>query len=538
MTPMPALGCALAWGRVLAVFLADVALLRAGGTTGGRAGWWAAAVLAAGLTAAALLRWRGTPMLTLAWRAAISRRTALRPPPGEVADYERTCGQGPVGIRAVGPHLVAVVAVDGPAHSPSALDHHRVASLAKLPVAAVAEGLRQFDLTLEGIDIISVGARRAPERHHSYAPVYSSLVGNHPAMGQRRTWVVARFDATRSARAILWRESVAATVSAAAEWLAQELTGRRCPARVLTAEQIRHADIELLAGVDLSQARRGWGRLRHPGGYVQTYWLSPRDISSDNIDRLWAPDTEATAVTVQLRLTPAGATTVGVLARYHTGAPLPEPPLSGLNPLTGRHDAGLAAGLITPRSTLDLPARQRSDDDEPLAVAIGASGIIVGSNATGHPLLVDVGAPTGASTVTIAGELALTVQVALRAAATGYQVLVHTERPQRWKQVTGAGLALVGPGGLDDALPPTRRRWMVVYDQVSGTAPQRAAVTVRTVPAGTVTGADIHIEQDDARNAVIRTWAFRYRLRIDLDYERQRVDAAPQPAASTREGAR
>lgn len=526
MTPAPALGVALSWGRVVAVFLADVALLWAGTAAGGRAGWWAAAVLAVVLSAAALLCWRGTPMLTLAQRTAVSGRAELHPPAGEVADYERTCGQGPVGIRAVGTHLVAVVAVDGPAHSPSALDHHRVASLATLPVAAIAESLRQFDLTLAGIDIISIGARRAAERHHSYAPVYSGLVGNHPAMGQRRTWVVARLDATRSAPAIIWRESIAATLSAAVEGIAQELTGRRCPARVLSAEQIRDADSELLAGVDLTQARRGWGWLRHPGGYVQTYWMSPRDISTDTIDRLWAPDTEATAVTVQLRLNPTGATTVGVLARYHTPTPLSEPPLSGLNPLTGRHDAGMAAGLITARSVLSVPARQRHDDDEPLAVAIGATGIILGSNATGHPLLIDLGAPAGASTVTIAGELALTVQVALRAAATGYQVLVHTDRPQRWKQVTGPGLHLVGPGGLDDALPPTRRRWMVVYDQLGGTAPQRADVTVRTVPAGTATGADIHIEQDGARNAVIRTWALRYRLRIDLDYERRRVEVA------------
>ncbi len=205
--------------------------------------------------------------------------------------------------------------------------------------------------------------------------------------------------------------------------------------------------------------------------------------------------------------------------------------MSGLNPLTGRHDVGLAAGSITARAPLAVPSRELSDDAESLDVAIGATGIVVGSNATGHPLLVDLGFPTAASTVTIAGELALTVQVALRAAATGYQVLVHTDRPQHWKQVTGAGLRLVGPGGLDAQLPLTRRRWMVVYDQVPGTSPEGAAVTVRTVPAGTASGADIHLEQEGARSAVIRTWAFRYRLRIDLDYERHLVDARPHRAA-------
>ncbi len=286
MRPMLALGAALGWPRVVAVFVADVALLWAGGAVAGRAGWWVAAVLAAALSVSALLRWRGAPLLTLAWRTVTSRGAALVVPAGEAADYDRTYGQGPVGIRGMGPYLVAVVAVDGQAHSPSALDHHRVASLATLPVAAVAQGLRQFDVTLEAIDIVSVGMRRASARHHNYAAVYSSLVGDHPAVGQRRTWLVARFDATASARAILWRESVAATLGAAAEWLAQELTSRRCPARVLTAAQIREADMELLAGADPAALHRGWSGLRHPDGYVQTYWMSPGDISSDTVDRL------------------------------------------------------------------------------------------------------------------------------------------------------------------------------------------------------------------------------------------------------------
>ena len=63
----------------------------------------------------------------------------------------------------MGPYLVAVVAVDGQPHSPSVLDHHRVESLATLPLDAVAAGLRQFDVTLDGIDIVSVGVAPRPE---------------------------------------------------------------------------------------------------------------------------------------------------------------------------------------------------------------------------------------------------------------------------------------------------------------------------------------------------------------------------------------
>jgi type VII secretion protein EccE len=230
--------------------------------------------------------------------------------------------------------------------------------LAKLPLEAVAAGLSQFDVSLQGIDIVSAGARRAPKTHHPYAPVYSTEVGDHPAVGQRSTWLVVRLDALASARAVVWRESVAATMSAAAEWLAAELTSLRIPARVLTAAQIRAADEAVLAGIDPKGLRPGWGRLRHAGGYAQTYWMSPGDISSTAIDRLWAPDTDATVVSVQLRRSDTGVITAGVMVRYHTGGPLAEPPLTGLNPFAGRHDAALRAGLLSASGGLAVPARE------------------------------------------------------------------------------------------------------------------------------------------------------------------------------------
>ncbi|MEE6140614.1 type VII secretion protein EccE [Mycobacterium sp. 050128] len=522
---------AASWARVVALFVVDVGLVALGTALAGRPGWWTGVGVAVVVAVLALLCWRGAPLLTLAWRSLTARRSRLGAPAGELADYERSFGSGPVGIRSVGPHLVAVVAVDGPPHSPSALDHQQVVSMATLPLEAVAAGLSQFDVCLEGIDIIGAGTRRASKAHHPYALIYSGEVGDHPAVGQRRTWLVVRLHALDSARAIVWRESVAATMSAAAEWLAAELTSLRIPARVLTAAEIRDADEAVLAGIDPTGLVSGWGRLRHAGGYVQTYWLSPGDISSTTINRLWAPDTDATVVSVQLRRNDNGSTTVGAMVRYHTGGPLAEPPLTGLNPAAGRHDAGLSAGLLAAGAgALAVPARELAAGEK-VAVPIGGTGIIIGRAAKGHPLLVDLRNPTELATVTIAGEFALLVQVALRAAATGYQVLVCTKRPQRWQEATGAGLQVVGAAGLAEQLPASQYPYMVLYDGVGGPAPAGAAVTLRTVGPRSASGADIHIEQDGAGAAVIRTWAFQYRLRINLDYERRLTDAGPRRVA-------
>jgi hypothetical protein len=241
-------------------------------------------------------------------------------------------------------------------------------------------------------------------------------------------------------------------------------------------------------------------------------------------------------VSVQLRRADDGFDTVGVMVRYHTGGPLAEPPLTGLNPFVGCHDAGLRTGLLAADSVvLAVPARTLTPRDltgkDKLTTPIGATGIIVGTSMHGHPLLVDLSDPTDLATMTIAGEFGLLVQVALRAAATGYQVLVCTEHPQRWRPATGAGLQLVGAAGLAEQLPASPYPYVVVYDRVGGPPPEGAAVTVRTVGARSASGADIHIEQDGPGAAVIRTWAFQYRLRINLDYERRLTDAGPRRAA-------
>ncbi|OBJ91078.1 type VII secretion protein EccE [Mycobacterium asiaticum] len=537
MTPASPVGLALGWSRLVAVFVADVALLGVGTVAGGRSGWWVGLIAAVLITAAALGCWRGAPVLTLAWRAVGARRGVLGVPAGRLADHERTFGSGPVGIRAVGAHLVAVVAVDGQPHSPSVLDYPRVVSMTALPLETVAAGLRQFDVRLEGIDVLSVGSRRAPRTHHPYAEAYSSEVGDHPAVGQRRTWLVVRLNAASSARAVLWRESVAATLTAAAEWVVQELTNLRIGARVLTADQIRTADQALLAGAESAELAPRWGHLRHPGGYVHTYWMSPRDINDANIDRLWTPDTQATVVSVQLRLTPAGATTVGVAVRYHSGSVLPEPPLSGLNPFTGRHDGALRAGMITADTVMGVPARELPAGQR-LRMPIGASGIIIGATASGHPLLIDLLDPTGPATMTIAGELALTAAIARRAAATGYQVQVCTQRPHRWKEITATGLQVMELAALAQQSLASGAPVLVVFDEVDGPIAQGAAVTVRIIAATSSSSADVHLAQDGPGHAVLRTWAIADRLRIDITEERRLTATVPASQPSHAVGRR
>ena len=168
------------------------------------------------------------------------RPALLEPDLGAVTvDHRPLWTAAPAAIRADGDDVLAVVAVDGPAHPPSVFDRARVEAATFVPVSVIAAALRQFDVTLAGIDIISVGRRRAPRSHHPYSATYTSMVGDHAAMGLRRTWCVLRMNRLDNAAAVVCRDSVAATLAACAARLAAELSARGIAARVLDRKSTR-----------------------------------------------------------------------------------------------------------------------------------------------------------------------------------------------------------------------------------------------------------------------------------------------------------
>jgi type VII secretion protein EccE len=523
-------GVALAWNRTLTAFVLAVAIAWAS-TTLLRGPWSlvAISVVALFMLAVVLVTWRGAPLSTLLWGRIGRRRVDLSNEAVEV-DHRLRWTTATSAIRGAGYDLVAVVAVDGPSHAPSVLDHHQVESAATLPVGVVADALRQYDVELSGIDIVSAGRRRAPVSHHHHSDIYTTIVGDHSAVGERRTWCVLRLNAFDNVAAVASRDSVAATLAACAQRLAIELSAHRCPARVVSSAELGDVDSALLAGIG-SEVHSGWGGLSTSSAHLATYTLTPAEISSATLDRLWSPDTDATATTVQLRPAPGGEVRIGAMVRYATAGPQLRPPLTGLNPLSGRHDLGLLSGLIRPAPPPVLAPRRTLVDDEGLRAPIGATGIIVGTLPSGHPLLVPLRSanPAATSSVTVAGDLALLVQIAQRSAATGMRVAVVTARPGPWRDANNVGLRVVRQ--LPAELPEDGRGMMVLYDHPQAATGPRAEVVVRAVERGSASVADVHLEQDSNTTAVIRTAEFQYRVRIDVRAERSQIEAAGRRAA-------
>jgi type VII secretion protein EccE len=389
MKAQPRLGLALSWPWITTAFLFDVAVLllatRLPIPVPPTVAWWVGVAVAAVVTLAVVVTYRGmTVASALArwawdvsagiWESSPDPEATLSPGCTPAIDHRRRFGRDVVGVREYQGQLVAVIAVAEPAGAPSGRHQRQTVPSATLPVAAVAAGLRQFDVRLDAIDIVSVRKRHVSEAADPSAP---PTVDDRPASVQRDTWLVLRMDPQHNVAAVAARDSVASTLAAAVERLADDLSGRRCTARPLTGDELAEVDTAVAAGLQPTSTRPGWGHLKHPDGYATSFWVSPRYITSETLDWLWLHETDATVVTIRLTAA-AGGAEVSAWVRYHSGKRLGKDVWAGLNRLTGRQWAALQASLPAPatRPPLVVPARAMHDNEQ-LAVRLGP--ILVGA---------------------------------------------------------------------------------------------------------------------------------------------------------------
>ncbi|HYB35166.1 MAG TPA: type VII secretion protein EccE [Mycobacterium sp.] len=375
-------GLTLSWPRITTVFLIDVAVLALASHCPDawqthHIAWWVGIAIAAAVTIAGLLSHLGIPVAS----APFARVRNWYADPHHVLtagcapsiDHRRRFSRDVVGVREYQGQLVTVIAVEGREVTQPGRHRHQEASSATLPVEAVAAWLRQFGVRLDSIDIVSVRTRRATEAAVPSVRGYYSEPGDAgSALDQRSTWLVLRMDPQRNVAAVAARDSLASPLAAATERLAQDLERRRCSTRILTADEIVDVDDAVLAGLEPAQIRPYWRYLRHRNGYVTSFWVSPKDITSEMLDQLWQPGTDAAVVTIRLT-SRGGQPDVSAWVRYHSDKRLPRDVRSGLNRLTGRQLAAVGASLPAPaqRPQLTVPSRTLRDDEH-IEVPVGA----------------------------------------------------------------------------------------------------------------------------------------------------------------------
>ncbi|MEV6771352.1 type VII secretion protein EccE [Nocardia sp. NPDC051030] len=430
-------------GNVLVAQVTGIVVL-AGARLCGVPFWWA---LGIGVVFGALLLLELGKRTVADWIATRRRFRGRREHlAADIVDFQAGDGRS-LGLYRDGSRVVAVVEVLPPRGGLTRLNattdadgdrRPTVVSSHLLPLPELAKALSQRDILLAGIDIVSHGYRS-----RSGTPagaIYDSLLGPLPATAHRTVWLAIAFDPLLCPDAADRRgggaDGSCRAVTIATQRIVRTLEDHDCPARILTAPEIRQAALQVTAGVDPGELTQHW-RYTELGNSVNIgAAVDPGQLGSDLLSQLWVPASRGTTVAVRLR--PGhSADTVRIGAAWRlTARELPEEPVQKhMISMNGRHREGLLAHLpfAVPGLEDTVPTAEHAIADiEALHLPSAGCGQLLGSDEEGRGVAIRL-VGQGISSVYVAGELYLAQQLIFRALAVGERILIRTDRPQSWQ---------------------------------------------------------------------------------------------------------
>ncbi|RJO79835.1 type VII secretion protein EccE [Nocardia panacis] len=452
---------------------------------------------------------------------------------------------GVCGIRTDGTTLVAMIQVAPDLDLPTVIAEQTVYTEDTVPVELLVPLLDQFGIAVE-IDIVTTGQR--VRSTGSYSLLYDQLIGSHPVVGNRLTWLVVRLDQERNLPALAQRGPSAVVAPKALATAAFRIAGRLREqgiiAHALPASAVGEASRLLHSGVELSDLTERWTCLTTstPGRCVTSFRIDWTRLEGIDLDDCWSWNRGQT--TVMVSLSGSGEHPRG-LVRF-VGPAVEDPLPDYLRPLSGMQSAGLMASLPTGTPIPALAGMAPSADGAPagllseLRIAIGPSGQILGSisGQPRHTLALPLFDPAPYNprrrTIDIHAELPVAQQIVLRATVVGAEVEVHTARPDRWRQLVAAvgdarSLRLISDGvstGQSGAGAAT----IAVFDKMpAGASTAQTTMTIAEPGAPRRAQADLAIDQVAA--SVVDVRIPMRTVRVDLIEPRgeTRYVAAPVP---------
>jgi type VII secretion protein EccE len=421
---------------------------------------------------------------------------------------------------------ITMVEVTGQAYSPTLLTGSATALTPnRLPLDALTNLLDQpGGIKLSGIDVVSSGLR--VRRGTGYPPLYSTLLADRPAAGQRRTYLVVRLDIANSVGGLSYRSTVGAAAAAATERIVYALLQRGVRAKPLTAKDIDAAMVDLGANlavvpteVEPDNAPVGprmpapvapteaWKSIQAHPGYLTSYYFSPEDVTTNTLNQMWALRSDAVVQTISLtkkREPTDNRAWVSALVRVNDPQAPTRPPTLYLNPLPGHQGPAALRSAPLPRTFDALPARPL--DASPLELPVGSSGVLVGTTQRGDLLLLSLTDPDQATRIALQTGMPYACQLLVRAAAVGERIAIYTDKPARWRQLEQPLIAVV-----DRRHPPEFVPSIIVSDRAAGPPPAGLASTVITIgdTADARSGTpDLSFTQISASTVRIATSAF------------------------------
>lgn len=404
------------------------------GRYGVLAGLGVAVLCVVPLRGSSLPRWMAVRLRF--WRERRRRQKKPAPPRPEPCEGELPEGS-PIGFRWDGHRLLAVLRIEPDIHAMTVMDPATTVSGATLPLRALADGLGQFDITVDSIDVIAVGSRsRGPGRASA---IYEAVLGTLPAVAHRSTCVAVRLDPRQCAEAVARRgggwEGALRTAATATQRVANRLAGAGLKTRILTSAELDTVTATLPDGVRLELLEENWSNCQVGRLHLRTYALGPDLLTNAGLASLWAVRSHTTTVCLSLRnLQRDGALAVRGLVRFSSRGSarvrIPE-----LIDLPGRQYTALLHTLPVPDVGRSLPGwvfGRSGDAVEHLTLPVAGCGQVIGADEGGRAVALPLfGRDVGRVDMRL--PLHLAQQMVLRALAVGARIRVHTRREAAWR---------------------------------------------------------------------------------------------------------
>ena len=536
-------------GTPVVVALEVVALVAFIGLPPARFGWWPAAVISAValLLLVPTVHRRNVPgWLAAVWRWRRSRRGKY---PAAAAAVDVPHGNIVCGVRVEECEALAMIEVTGKPYSLTFLRGSTV-SLTRnvLPLEVLTELLDQPGGIQLAVDVVPSGHR--VRRGNEYPPLYSTLLADRPAAGQRTMQFVVRLDIRNSVPGLQYRQSVGAAAAAATERIINALLERDIRATALTAAELDTALDRLGArlqpapappvveGTDspadpvpfrsTSPAQRrskvsnevGWRTIKGHPGFLTTYYFSPEDITTASLHQMWALRSDEVVLTLSLFKrryveAPDGDGPVMIAATVRTNDPQPpqQPPTLYLNTLPGdQFSAALRPAPTARPGHLDIPVRPLGEPSA-LEIPIGSTGILVGAalrdDRRADPpvqrddlVMLSLTDPQQATRIVMDTSEYYVRQLLIRAAAVGERIAIYSSQPNRWARLAQPNIAVVDRRRPAEFVPS-----IIVNDRPLIAPPTGLSATVVTLGRAQPGGQqpDIHFQQISRESVRIST---------------------------------
>jgi type VII secretion protein EccE len=427
--------------------------------------WWVSAVVVTVLVVTVTVRVNErTPVRWLldwaAYRKGRTARARERTQAAGIRDVQVAAGV--CGINEAGSTLIAMIQLAPNLDLPTVIAERTLYTEDTISVDMLFPMLDQFGIAVD-IDIVTTGQR--VRSTGSYSMLYDQLIGTHPVVGDRLTWLVVRLDQERNLAALSKRGPCAVVapkaLASATHRIASRLRERGIAAHALPAAALRDATRLLHAGVELSDLRETWSNLESsvPGRCVTSFLIDWTRLGGESLDDCWTWNRGRTTLVVSLTDDTGGPRAI---VRFIGPAVTTEPP-DYLRLLRGDQSNALLASLPTGSSIRALRGFESGADIAPeelvadLAIAIGPNGQILGaiSGQPRHTLALPLFDPARFNprrrTIDVHARLPVAQQIILRAMVVGADVEIHSARPDSWRQLVSAvgdprSMRLADPG--------------------------------------------------------------------------------------------